>query len=466
MATKISALTSADDLDRSEVLPVVQDGATRQATIEQIAAAVLTAVLPEQHGALGDGINNDTQAIKDAITAAGTTRWVYLTPGKTYKVDPNEVKFAGPVMATGATVTCGATGVALQVGSGSVSYADFEAHLPHVTFTGTANLAGSVGVRLAGIVNSKVWVGRIKNFETNLHCTPGGAGLPSTYSDVYIDYLDGGKVNLLIDDGEDDSYCNEINWWGGRYARSGSATTGAHHIKMVKNGTWIPNNHRWYGASLEGNGHEANKTVVCGGYSNFWHHCRWEADDPGIEFVGSSAGNNVVFFGYGSEDVVFSVASGTPVGNKLYGNNTLAIEGQGADGVVRLSNQDGYAFPSLGITQAADHPADASEVNAVDLSAGFYRGRNPSDADVRIELDNYNGRIRFGDGTNAVDVEVRRWAANTAGLAVGDAWRLGTTTTANRPAAATVGAGAIMFDTTVGKIIVSTGSAWEVVTSS
>lgn len=90
---------------------------------------------------------------------------------------------------------------------------------------------------------------------------------------------------------------------------------------------------------------------------------------------------------------------------------------------------------------------------------------NGTDSQPRMlmEIDGF----RFGPGgSTAPDVRVTRPGADVLAMGAGDAFRLGTTTTAARPSAATAGAGAMMFDTDLGKIIVSNGSAWQTVTSS
>lgn len=65
---------------------------------------------------------------------------------------------------------------------------------------------------------------------------------------------------------------------------------------------------------------------------------------------------------------------------------------------------------------------------------------------------------RFYDQAGVLMAEIM------AGKGAG-AIRVGAGATGNRPPAATVGAGSLWYDTTVGKLIVSTGSAWQVVTS-
>jgi hypothetical protein len=76
-----------------------------------------------------------------------------------------------------------------------------------------------------------------------------------------------------------------------------------------------------------------------------------------------------------------------------------------------------------------------------------------------------DGTLLWGPGSAAADCRIDRVAPNTLAVGGGDALRLGATTTAARPAPGTVGAGAMMWDTTLSKMIVSNGTAWEVVNS-
>lgn len=70
--------------------------------------------------------------------------------------------------------------------------------------------------------------------------------------------------------------------------------------------------------------------------------------------------------------------------------------------------------------------------------------------------------LEIGSGTDfAPDVLFRRIAANVAGVGADDAFRLGATTTAARPAAATAGAGALIHDSDVGRPIWSIGASWK-----
>jgi len=99
-------------------------------------------------------------------------------------------------------------------------------------------------------------------------------------------------------------------------------------------------------------------------------------------------------------------------------------------------------------------------------------GSNPDDARYGSMYIKYaNGRQGWGDPTRSfnpdngnfnIDVYLDRKAPNTLGVDDGDSLRVGRTTTANRPSASTMGAGAIMYDTTINDFIGSDGTNWKV----
>jgi len=73
-----------------------------------------------------------------------------------------------------------------------------------------------------------------------------------------------------------------------------------------------------------------------------------------------------------------------------------------------------------------------------------------------------DGSMQFGPGLSlACDTTISRRSVGTLAMAVGNAFSSGTTTTALRPAASVVGAGAQMYDTTLGIPIWSDGTNWK-----
>jgi len=72
-----------------------------------------------------------------------------------------------------------------------------------------------------------------------------------------------------------------------------------------------------------------------------------------------------------------------------------------------------------------------------------------------------DGRLMWSAGSGSLDVQLSRVAAGVIGVGVTQAIRTGVAATASRPAAAMVGVGSQFYDSTLGKPIWSTGSAWK-----
>ena len=72
-----------------------------------------------------------------------------------------------------------------------------------------------------------------------------------------------------------------------------------------------------------------------------------------------------------------------------------------------------------------------------------------------------DGRMQWSTGSAAIDVTFERTAVGTVGVGAGHAIRTGRAVTGSRPAAATVGSGAMFYDTTLSKPIWSDGTNWK-----
>ena len=130
---------------------------------------------------------------------------------------------------------------------------------------------------------------------------------------------------------------------------------------------------------------------------------------------------------------------------------------------------------------AADDPTTAYVAK---ISANLHGMKQYTDTYDRVQLDGQNGRIYLGSGaatparylanlgTTAISMNGGNFtpgADNTLDLGTSNRWRYirsgtavqtGAFATGSRPAAATAGAGAMIFDTTLNIPIWSTGSVW------
>jgi len=119
----------------------------------------------------------------------------------------------------------------------------------------------------------------------------------------------------------------------------------------------------------------------------------------------------------------------------------------------KLFNRSDYNGMTLG-----DGGYYQSRKSANDRILKFYTG---TDANERFSIDG-QGICRWGaGGGSATDVALLRTVPNCLEVGADDCLRTGRNTTANRPSAASVGAGSMFYDTTIIKPIWSDGTNWR-----
>ena len=363
---------------------------------------------------------DDTDAIKAAISAAGTAGTIFFPP-LIYKIRPNEIAFYGTqtILANGATfVMASASGKAIVLG-GSTFYQG-RAFLPRVRLTGTARAASSVGISCEGVVNAEVFVDLVRNFAIGLSLSPTNVNFPNAYSKVFIKTLDSNKQNLYITDAS--AYSNEFSYFGGNFRYDsglGTNNTGWHHIKIDQTGSNLPGSHRFYSPSLEGGPEETGKTVFLDECENVTlFDARWELA-TGITFGASSIRNRVI-----DGDNVFGLAvvdSGTY--NQVYESahpimplRSVSGTSGAADrrGGMVLQNQSSGDDPSISVYNAGVNPRSAVDdwMFRVSATRTTWKAATDTHNDGRLTISPGDGGLYWGSGVGATDTNLRRTNAN------------------------------------------------------
>lgn len=241
------------------------------ATTRMVQAKAREVISVTDFGAVGDGVADDTAAIRAALVyanslkragLAGTilhTGCTVLFPGGTYNVPSISTSFLVEcnVQSDGAGIIVPATYAGTVFTVGLTTYgsllATADIALPDIYKpTSSAIVAGSTGVRVANINASSVRFGRIDYFARAMHF--GGIGQGSVYCDFFLGQTSYAGVIIYIVPGSG-GWCNANNFHGGNFRLGGARVSGQYHILMDGSApaTSIVGNN-FNGISLEGNG--------------------------------------------------------------------------------------------------------------------------------------------------------------------------------------------------------------------
>jgi hypothetical protein len=448
--------------------------------------------LRAQAGVVGNGVADDAAAINTAAAAAASMGVVLYASG-TFKI------------ASGVTLNCecdlssatfnytGTTGTAVTVGVSGTYQIRRQVRLPEVvaaakTTTGWAQVAGAVGVLVQNCYNVDLTIPHIQSFETGLKVY-GTTSNGTSYCNVTLGHLDNNKRNLYFT-ADATGWANQNTFFGGRLSHNseeGAAVSGTRHILMDTTASKV-NGNSFYGTSVE-SPNTVEFHLDCGGNDNYWFGCRWENTGTGarINWQTGSIGN-VISHGFASHTIVETKAATTA--NHILTRARSRMVGDGAGlglAVLALENSFSSTSPVLRIMEAGAESASTDQTTgwAVNISAQQMQGKRTADSDRRIGVDYLNGRIYVGAGNAATTryfgnvgtsmgfdgASVCFVTDNTYDIGLtslkpryvraGTGLQTGTFATGSRPAAATAGAGAMIFDTTLNKPVFSDGTNWR-----
>jgi hypothetical protein len=452
--------------------------------------------LGKQAGVDPTGVADSTAALQTALNSASSFGVRAFARG-TVKTS-SLITINGDADLSGLTINYTGTGTAVRLGASSVaSFRKTIALGPVVaankTALGWGQVVGSIGVEIRNAYNYEVRLTQVKNFETGL-LMYGSNSLGTSYCNIHLGHLDNNKVNLRI--GADDTtsgYCNQNTFYGGRYGHNsneGPNASGTKHILIDNLSVNAdPNNNIWINPSIE------SPTVVeyaidaQGGAYNQWFNPRLEFTSGNTKIRwGAGAVRNLVIGGNQMDSVVEEWVTGATL-NSVFASNFHRLMSSGEGGGLVLENNASNSSPALSIMRAngvrlGDAPGTAYGTR-LEYSVGRWKVYN--DAFERCRVDGGQGRLLLGAG-NAAPVAglygtgaflLFTTGSTTVGFETDNAADLGGATnyrpryvragtaiqtaavaTGSRPAAAIARAGAMVFDTTLGKPIWSNGTNW------
>jgi hypothetical protein len=453
---------------------------TVTAAVNALTAAASVDV--REYGAVGNGTTDDAAAINNAAVAAAAAGARLFARG-TFKIGSAVTLNCECDMSSATFNYTGTTGTAITVGiAGSATFRRV-ARLPKVvatakTATGWSQVAGTVGVLIQNCYNVDMFVPYIQSFETGLEIY-GTTSNGSAYCNVTLGHLDNNKRNLYFT-ADSTGWANQNTFYGGRLSHNsaeGTVVSGTRHV-LIDTTTSKVNNNNFFGTSIE-SPNTVEYHLDCGGNDNYWWGCRWENTGTGarVNWQASSIGN-VIAHGFASHTIVET--KGATTANQILTRARSRMVGDGAAlslAVLALENTSSSTAAALRVMEAGAESAGTDQTTgwAVELSAQKFRGKRAADTNERTILDLVNGRIYFAAGNvtpvcyignigtsigvvggnlcfstdNTLDIGAS--SLRPRYIRAGTAVQTAVFTTAGRPAAATAGAGAMIFDSTLGK---------------
>lgn len=291
-------------------------------------------IRPEDHGAVGNGVADDTVAVRAAFTAANALARTGIVagiqhPGATVQLTGtyNLASIATPI-----PIRCNVTnnrgtflipaayaGIAVQVGhpdsGGYFQAADI--HLPDVVKpTSSAIVTDSVGVRVQNLGNSNLAFGRTYYFETGIHLTGHNQG--TVYNTITLGHISYCKVALKIKPDLPGGWANQNTFTGGGIQQStgyagGVRQPGWRHLVIDGNGINACDMNTFTGTSFEGDVSEYTFEIRQATFNQF-RGCRFEQGTLGTAVT--VAGDTLTKTAHGLTvgDMVTFTATTVPTG--------------------------------------------------------------------------------------------------------------------------------------------------------
>lgn len=402
---------------------------------------------PEAFGAKGDGIADDTAAVRAAFDAANAKARAGIVggiqhPGGTVQLTgaynlatltvPIEIKCNVTKNQATFMVPASYAGVSVLVGHATSGgyFTDADISLPDIVKpNNTAPVAGSVAIRVQNVGNSILTFGRTYYHETGIHFT--GLGQGTVYNQFFLGHISYCKVAVLIKPLAG-GWANQNTFIGGgiqqspNYDGGGERRAGWRHVVIDGGGINACDMNTFIGTSFEGDASEYHIELRQAVHNKFRYN-RFEQGTLGADVTVSGATLTRAGHGLTVGDMVTFTATATPGGmflaagyyvtatptadtfsvslKKGGGDVTFTTAGTAvkyfrpprilidSTGSLTANNTVESFFAVQGVIEVVD-PVGAATGNVVHPS-----GTRIADNYIEADLPPFRGRNRYGSAT-------------------------------------------------------------------
>lgn len=385
-------------------------------------------ITPKDFGAIGDGVNDDTESIQKTLDYCRLTQAKFVGDKGTYKIsatlnivcnaDMGEMTISCPAATVPIAVRIGTTSGSSSDGIIGLSIVAPKVNNSSKTTLGWSGFESSVGIELANLYASEVHILHVTKFGIGIRA--GGYTQGCAYNNIFIGVLFDNKISLALQKQGPSGFSNQNTYYGGQYGKSGaegSLIAGAYGIFLDKS----TNNNTFINPSIETECDLYQVYLKGSSFNTFINH-RFEVSDGGRVCLDASTvgevDSNTFINGYSFAPPNFTyVGVGTSVNNKVIGQKYGDYVGYSQRGIaVNNHSGDGVTAPHLTgysatINLLSKNPSSSPDY-AYKICTDKLVGKRNTDLFPRMELDWNVGKIRLGDGTAALTN--RGFSANSA----------------------------------------------------
>lgn len=433
----------------------VADGGTGASS----AGAARTSLVAQRSFVLHSSDYASLQDLFDAAEAAGVTAHI----AGSHTISAQLSIMCDVTSDPGAVITVsGITDEAAVVIAADGLLRGAEIHLPKIARASRPWSAGvsttDAGVRVERAYNCSVSVRTIENFSIGFDASPSAVGCACNRFEFGYLHNNGIQVRLYP---RSNGWVNE-NRWNIRNAsidsNIGTAVSGVRQIKFVSSDSTNAINNNVFTGNIEGAVAEYHLEAT--GWYNRFESVRWECTGGARVWWRSDARYNAIVGGFDVESIVQTSESGAYY-NQVWGHLADVVLDQESYGTLRMQSGSSSSNKLISLYNTTSSPVHTKSTDWV-IAAGATElaFKQSGDTTNRLSIAPSSGTMSWGPGgSTAADTTLSRSAAGV--LAVNGALKVASYATGSRPSAATAGAGAMVYDSTLGIPIWSNGSVWK-----